>query len=163
MDIRKRAINRFRRTEKNPGQAEDLAQDLLVKLLRDRTMKNLEPISLKAFADKQAGQVGVDNARARDAQKRGGRVHKVELDAPMAPAVSDPNSSFEQTILLLTNLLEKSENGDRLVKIFELYFLDDKKQDEIVALLEISRTTFARDITKIKQILAKHYNIDLNK
>lgn len=96
-------------------------------------------------------QVVVDHARARAAGKRGGDLHRVELD--------DDGAHYEsqgQAMLLLAEALETLEHADpRLLRLIEQHWFIGLDPDELAELHEVSLRTIQRELRRARAWLAE--------
>jgi RNA polymerase sigma factor (TIGR02999 family) len=94
-----------------------------------------------AVAARAMRQILVSYARTQQAQKRGGRAFKVDLDEA---AIVSPEESKE--IVELHEALEQlSALDSRKAQIVELKYFGGLNYDEIAEVLKISRSTVRRD------------------
>ena len=94
-----------------------------------------------AVAARAMRQILVSYARNRQAQKRGGGAHKVELDEA---ALVSPEES-KQIVDLHEALEQLSALDSRKAQIVELKYFGGLNYDEIAEVLKISRITVRRD------------------
>ena len=93
-----------------------------------------------SLAARAMRQVLVDHARARGAVKRGGGMRQVTLEANFAAKASDPVE-----ILALDRALDRLDEIDpQLRQVVELRYFGGLKDDEIGALLGVTRRTTQR-------------------
>lgn len=96
-------------------------------------------------------QVVVDHARARAAGKRGGNLHRVELDDD--DARDEPQG---QAILLLGEALDTLERADpRLLRLIEQHWFIGLEPDELAELHEVSLRTIQRELKRARAWLAE--------
>jgi RNA polymerase sigma-70 factor, ECF subfamily len=86
-------------------------------------------------------QILVQHARSRNAQKRGGGVHKLSLDE--TAIASDEN--LEEIILLDRALSELAELDERKSRIIELRYFGGLSAEETAGTLNISVATVGRE------------------
>ena len=102
-----------------------------------------------AVAARAMRHVLIDYARRRNAQKRGGKRHRVTLESRMM-AAEEPLTD----LLALDTALEKlGERDPRLVQVVECRFFGGMTVDETAVALEVSSRTVHRDWTRAKAYL----------
>jgi RNA polymerase sigma factor (TIGR02999 family) len=92
-----------------------------------------------AVAAKAMRQCLIDHARAKAAAKRGGGAQRVDT-----PAIAEASSSGAIEELEIT-LRDLETHDPRAARVVELKFFGGLSNDDIAALLDISRTTVAAD------------------
>lgn len=106
---------------------------------------------LLALGARVMRQVVVDHARARTAGKRGGDLHRVELDDDDAR-----DESQGQALLLLGEALETLEQADpRLLRLIEQHWFIGLEPDELAALHAVSLRTIQRELKRARAWLAE--------
>ncbi len=109
-----------------------------------------------ATAARAMRHILVDYARRRNAQKRGGKQHRVTLDDRLA--VADLKAA---ELLHLDEALEGlTQQSPRLGQIVEYRFFGGMKVDEIAEVMDISVRTVHRDWTRAKAYLFRALNPD---
>jgi len=102
-----------------------------------------------AIAARAVRQIIVDHARNRAAQKRGGALHRVDLDAATI-AADDSGAS----ILALEDALRKLATLDeRLARVVELRFFGGLTVEETAEVLDVDPRTVKRDWRKARAVL----------
>ena len=102
-----------------------------------------------ATAARAMRHILVDYARRRNAQKRGGKQHRVTLDERMA--VTDMKAA---ELLHLNDALDQlTERSPRLGQVVEYRFFGGMKVEEIAEVLGTSVRTVHRDWTRAKAYL----------
>ena len=94
-----------------------------------------------SMAAQMMRRILVDSARARGADKRGGRALKVNIEET-AVVSATPNPAIVALDEALTSF---SELAPRQAKVVELRYFGGLTEDEIVAVLKISPRTVRRD------------------
>lgn len=134
---------RYMKTERqgNTLQTTALVHEVYLRLIDVTKVEWHERAQFFAMAAQMMRHILVDAARARGADKRGGRAVKVNLDET-AVLASMPNRS----ILALDEALTAfSRVAPRQAKVVELRYFGGLTEDEIVAALKISPRTVRRD------------------
>lgn len=111
-----------------------------------------EPVDRRHFfavASRAMRQIIVDHARSRGAQKRGGALQRVDLDA--ATIAADDSGA---AVLALEEALRKLATLDaRLAQVVELRFFGGLSVEETAEVLEIDPRTVKRDWRKARAVL----------
>jgi RNA polymerase sigma factor (TIGR02999 family) len=93
----------------------------------------------------------VEHARARNADKRGGRLEHVPLESVELTVDND------QSVLALNEALEEFEAlNPRAAKVVELKFFFGCSHDEIAAITEVQRRTVDRDLALARAWIYGH-------
>ncbi len=109
-----------------------------------------------AVAAQAMRRILVDHARRRDKQKRGGAVHKVELDEAML--VSEQRAA---EVLALDDALKSlAEIDPRKGQLVELRFFGGMSIEETAKVLQVSPGTVMRDWTLAKAWLLREITGD---
>ena len=104
-----------------------------------------------ALASVVMRHVLVDRARARLAEKRDGRRHRVTLDSEIIPAEDQPES-----MLQLNDAIERLAVAEpRLARVVDCRFFGGMTDDEIADALEVTRRTVQRDWVKARMLLRR--------
>ena len=104
-----------------------------------------------AYAARVMRSVVVDAIRQRGADRHGGGIEHVELDADVAEAVADPSG---REVLRVHESLQELEAIDaRLVRIVEMRYFAGMTVGEIAGALDIAERTVARDWEKARLFL----------
>jgi RNA polymerase sigma factor (TIGR02999 family) len=104
-----------------------------------------------AVAAKVMRRILIEAARARNREKRGGGLEKVPYQESVIPAPEDDNS----VIALDDALTTLSKTDPRKAHVVEMRFFGGMTNDEIAAVLTISRDTVKRDWNFAKLWLAR--------
>ena len=102
-----------------------------------------------ALAAKAMRQILVDHARRRGARKRGGDLHRVDLDAAEVP-VDDRASEL---LALDDALRHLADLDDRLGRVVELRFFGGLTVEETAEVLDVDPRTVKRDWRKARALL----------
>ncbi len=97
-------------------------------------------------------QVAIDYARSRLAERRGGNVVFVDIDA-LADHPLPVDAQAEQLIAIDAALTKLAALDERLAKVVELRFFAGLEIREIAELLDISEPTIKRDTRAAKAFL----------
>ncbi len=118
-----------------------LADEACQRLLSQRGLKWENRTQFFCAAAKIMREILVDHARARQAEKRGGRLERVAFD----PTVSfSPENSRE--LIQLNDALESLDEIDpQQAQIVDLRFFGGLTEDEIAKVLGVSARTVRRD------------------
>ena len=104
-----------------------------------------------ALAARMMRRILVDHARARSREKRGGGRTLLELDEAL---VADRQPAFE--LLALDDALDRlAELGERPSRAIELIYFGGLSYDEAAEVLDVSRTTLAKDLRFARAWLQK--------
>jgi RNA polymerase sigma factor (TIGR02999 family) len=102
-----------------------------------------------AIAARAMRQIVVDHARGRAAQKRGGSLQRVDLDA--ATIAGDDSGA---ALLALEDALQKlGELDERLARVVELRFFGGLTVEETADVLDVDPRTVKRDWRKARAML----------
>lgn len=154
-DELKRTARRLMKRERpdHTLQATALVNEAYLKLtaMREQSWKNRE--HFLAIAAKVMRQILVDHARAKAADRRGGRGKKVDLEHVFA---SPGTTEYLDTILAVHEaLVTLSELDPRQSQIVELAHFGGLSQDEIAQILNVNVRTVKRDWSVAKAWLHK--------
>jgi len=94
-------------------------------------------------------QIVIDHARKRAAQKRGGALRRVDLDAAELPT----EDGAEELLALDQALSRLSEWDARMARVVELRFFAGLSVEETAEVLEVDPRTVKRDWRKARAIL----------
>lgn len=118
----------------------DLAQDLCVRLFRQRAPEWKNRGHFFAVAAKLMRRIAVDSDRRARALKRGGDREQVDLDR-----VDLVDEGLDVDLIALEEALERlSRSSPSVVKVVELRYFAGLSVDETAAVLEIGRATVLR-------------------
>jgi RNA polymerase sigma factor (TIGR02999 family) len=146
-----RAVAR-RRVPRGPGRTLNtttLVHEAYLKLFDRSQLSWNDRHHFFAVAATAMRQVVVDQARRRQAQKRGGKSLPAALD-PTALAVDD---QAEEILALNEALLRLSKLDERLARIVELRFFGGLSVAEVAEALDTSERTVKRDWRKARALL----------
>jgi RNA polymerase sigma factor (TIGR02999 family) len=102
-----------------------------------------------AIAARAMRQIVVDHARGRAAEKRGGSLQRVDLDA--ATIAGDDSG---RALLALEDALQKlGDLDERLARVVELRFFGGLTVEETAEVLDVDPRTVKRDWRKARAIL----------
>jgi RNA polymerase sigma factor (TIGR02999 family) len=134
---------RYMRNERqaNTLQTTALVHEVYLRLIDVTRVEWRERAQFFAMAAQMMRRILVDAARARAADKRGGRATKVNLDEA-AIFSRAPNRSILAVDEALTAL---SQFAPRQAKVVELRYFGGLTEEEIVGILKISPRTVRRD------------------
>ena len=118
-----------------------LVHETYIRLVSLRRLAVENRIHFFAVAARLMRQVLVDHARSEHAQKRGGGVERLTLDAlgPMVPAATIDALELDRA------LDELAAQEERLCRVVELKFFAGLTNDEAAEALDVSRATVERD------------------
>jgi RNA polymerase sigma factor (TIGR02999 family) len=126
-----------------------LVHETLLKLTSGSSADYRERAHFMAVAAVAMRQLLVDHARERQAQKRGGGMPRVDLEADALAAEGDT-----QALLDLDEALTALAGVDaRLANVVELRFFGGLTEDETADALGVTARTVRRDWTKAKALL----------
>lgn len=122
-------------------QTTELVHEAYLKLIGSTDISWQNRAHFFAIASNAMRQILVDNARKRNANKRGDRKNKISLDE--APTIS---VQTDEQVLALDDALKKLQTVDeRSCKIVELRYFSGLTIEETAEFLEISPATTKRD------------------
>ncbi|MDX1927563.1 MAG: ECF-type sigma factor [Pirellulaceae bacterium] len=125
----------------NSLQATEIAHEAYLKLSGSESLEFESRSHLLATVARAIRRLLVDRARARNADKRGGELHRVLLDD-----ILDKVSQKQPEILDLEIALEELEKVDpRYAKLVELRFFGGMTLEESAATMKVSLRTAAGD------------------
>jgi RNA polymerase sigma factor (TIGR02999 family) len=127
--------------EANTLQTTALVNEVYLRLVDVTKVEWQQRAQFFAMAAQMMRRILVDAARARSADKRGGRAVKVNLEET-AVLASTPNRSI---IALDEALTAFAQVAPRQAKVVELRYFGGLTEDEITATLKISPRTVRRD------------------
>lgn len=130
-------------------QATALVNEAYVKLA-DKTMDIVDEKHFVAIAAQQMRRILVDNARKKQAAKRGGRPLKMTFEEhAIASETESPNHQVE--LLYINKLLDELASFDeRASQIFEIKLFSMLGNEDIAKIMDVSLTTVERDIKAAK-------------
>jgi RNA polymerase sigma factor (TIGR02999 family) len=139
----RRMARRYMKNERqaNTLQSTALVHEVYLRLIDVTGVEWHERAQFFAMAAQMMRRILVDAARARAADKRGGRATKVNLDEA-AILSRAPNRSILAVDEALTAL---SQVAPRQAKVVELRYFGGLTEEEIVGILKISPRTVRRD------------------
>ena len=128
-----------------------LVHETYIRLVSLQRLAVENRIHFFAVAARLMRQVLVDHARSEHAQKRGGGVERLTLDAlgPMVPAATIDALELDRA------LHELAAQEERLCRVVELKFFAGLTNDEAAEALDVSRATVERDWAFAKAWLYK--------
>jgi len=139
-----RLIARRYLKNERPGhtlQATALVHEVYLRLIDVTRVEWRERAQFFAMAAQMMRRILVDAARARGSQKRGGVAHTVNVDDTAVLS-----STADRSILAVDEVLTAfSRIAPRQAKVVELRYFGGLKEEEIVAVLNISARTVRRD------------------
>jgi RNA polymerase sigma factor (TIGR02999 family) len=125
----------------NSLQTTALVHEVYLRLVDVTKVEWHERAQFFAMAAQMMRRILVDAARARNAHKRGGSAHKVNLDETALQSRAP-----DRSILALDEALTAfSQVAPRQAKVVELRYFGGLTEEEIVAALKISPRTVRRD------------------
>jgi len=134
---------RYMRNERqaNTLQTTALVNEVYLRLVDVTSVEWQQRAQFFAMAARMMRRILVDAARARGSHKRGGAVHKVNIDET---AVVSPEP--DRSIVALDEALAAfALVAPRQAKVVELRYFGGLSEEEIVAVLKISPRTVRRD------------------
>ena len=138
-----RMARRYMRAERrgNTLQTTVLVHEVFLRMVDVTQVEWRERAQFFAMASQMMRRILVDAARARNSEKRGGTVEKVNVDET---AVLSPQP--ERSILALDEALTTfSQLAPRQAKVVEMRYFGGLSEEEIVAALDVSARTVRRD------------------
>jgi RNA polymerase sigma-70 factor (ECF subfamily) len=153
-ELRRVAAGYLRR--ERPGQtlqATALVHEAYLRLLREQQVSWQNRAHFCAIAANSMRQILVERARARNAAKRGGGLHRITLDDAVAPAQADDAAlDIDALDQALTRLAALDAQQARLV---ELRYFGGLTIDETAEVLGVSPATVKRSWVVAKAWLRK--------
>ncbi len=153
-ELRRVAAGYLRR--ERPGQtlqATALVHEAYLRLLREQQVSWQNRAHFCAIAANSMRQILVERARARNAAKRGGGLHRITLDDAVAPAQADDAAlDIDALDQALTRLATLDAQQARLV---ELRYFGGLTIDETAEVLGVSPATVKRSWVVAKAWLRK--------
>lgn len=164
-DLRARLDARFRgplmsfflRRVRDRDEAEDLTQDVFVRLVGSASLDNIE--NADAFVFKVASNLLLDRAR-----RSRNRVEKIGLDSALVDEIAQEfveDRGPERVLLgrqaLCDVLAALDELGERTRNIFILFRLENMKQRDIAELYGISQSTVEKHVMRAVMHLAVRF------
>jgi RNA polymerase sigma factor (TIGR02999 family) len=146
-------------------QATALVNEAYLKLA-DKTMHIADKKHFIAIAAQQMRRILVDHARQKNANKRGGKQHKVTLVEQPLDSQSDMGHDSIELIYIDELLNQLAAFDPRAAHIFELKLFSMLTHPEIAELLGLSLATIERDIQAAKawlKIQMKTDDVSTNK
>ena len=132
-------------------QATSLVNETFLRLADGPDIEWTDRAHFFAVAAKVMRRILTDAARARNREKRGGGMEKVDYEEAVIPAPEDDRSVIALDDAL--NLL--SQTDPRKAQVVEMRFFGGMTNDEIAEVLTISRDTVKRDWSFAKLWLAR--------
>jgi RNA polymerase sigma-70 factor (ECF subfamily) len=140
-ELRRLAAAHLRRERPEHSlQATELVNELYLRLA-GRTHQLQNGAHLRAVAAKGMRNILVDHARARRAGKRGGDVHRIDLEGL---EIGSP-AMVEKVLALEEALSRLSEWDSRQARVVELRFYGGMTEEEVGEVLGMSTRTVKRD------------------
>lgn len=128
-----------------------LVHEFYLRLVRSGGLQGEGRRAFFAYASKVMRSVIVDSVRERQAERRGGDVHRVTLSTEL----QDQLPASEEDVLRIHDALDVlSQAEPRLAKVVEMRYFGGYSELEIAEALEVTDRTVRRDWEKAKQILA---------
>jgi RNA polymerase sigma factor (TIGR02999 family) len=128
-----------------------LVHEAYLKLLDQGRVTWRDRAHFVALASVVMRHVLVDRARARLAEKREGRRHRVTLDSDLVASEDQPDA-----MLQLSDAIERLALVEpRLARVVDCRFFGGLTDDEIAEALEITRRTVQRDWAKARMLLRR--------
>jgi RNA polymerase sigma factor (TIGR02999 family) len=151
-ELRKLAHSRIRRSgELTLLDTVGLVHESYLRLERAGELRFDDRGHFMAYAARVMRSVVVDAIRQRGADRHGGGVEHVELDADVAAAVADPSA---REVLRVHESLQELEVIDaRLVRIVEMRYFAGMTVAEVADSLGVAERTVARDWEKARLFL----------
>jgi RNA polymerase sigma-70 factor (ECF subfamily) len=152
-ELRRVAAGYLRR--ERPGQtlqATALVHEAYLRLLREQQVSWQNRAHFCAIAANSMRQILVERARARNAAKRGGGLHRITLDEAVAPALADEAVDIDALDQALTRLATLDPQQARLV---ELRYFGGLTIEETAEVLGVSPATVKRSWVVAKAWLRK--------
>jgi len=151
-ELRQMAHRRLQRErDGHPLSTTDLVHECYLELVDQTRTGWQDRLHFFATAAQVMRHLLVDHARRRDAQKRGGDAPHLDLEEATVSA----EASADLFLALDEALRRLSERDERLGRVVECRFFGGMKEQEIAALLDLSKRTVRRDWRKAKGWLAR--------
>ena len=142
-DLRRRAAAYLRRERVNHTlQTTALVHEAYLKLVDQKAVKWKDRGHFFAVAAQAMRRILVDHAKHKNREKRGGPEADVQLDASVENAIVRSNVDIEALDEALSRLAIVDPDQERLV---ELRFFAGLSLDDAAAMMDISRSTAARE------------------
>lgn len=160
--FRKPLMSYFLRRVRERSEAEDLTQDVFVRLLRAAQQKPIEDVEALVFVT----AANLLKNRARDTQRRSRTVGPPVDAASLATSgrenveVRDPERVLLGRESVTDLLAALDELGERTRDIYILVRLENMKHADIARLFDISRSTVEKEVMKAALHLARRFGRD---
>ena len=142
-ELHKQATRYLRRERKNHTlQPTALINETYLKLIDQREVSWQNRAHFFSIAAQAMRRILVDHARMKHREKRGGDTVELPLEEALTVAVEEKDINLIALDEALTRLEKKDKQQSRLV---ELRYFSGLTLEEIADILNISRTTAARD------------------
>jgi RNA polymerase sigma factor (TIGR02999 family) len=128
-----------------------LLHEAYVRLVRAGTLDVASRGHFLAYAARAMRSVVIDFARARQAERRGGKHRDVTLDTAIA---EDAGDGEEQVLRVHEALEELAQVDERLVRVVEMRYFAGLTEQEIGEALGVPERTVRRDWEKARVLLA---------
>lgn len=135
-------------------QPTELVNEVYLRFAAGRSERPRNRKEFFCFASRLIREILLDRARARLAERRGGRVHKVALDEALG--VARQTEPGPEVLLAIGEVLERLEQAEpRQAHLVELRFFTGLTLEQAAAVLEISLATAERDWSAARRWLAR--------
>ena len=141
-------IARRQLLRERPGhsvQASALVNDLYVKMLSGESANWENRAHFFSVAASNMRRILIDRARRRGSQKRGGELHRVDIDEQFIVAAESDDDESAKLLALDAALTELARLDERQARIVELRFFAGLTADEAAEALGVSRRTVMRE------------------
>ena len=150
--IARAQLNRHRRG--NTLDTRALVNEAYLKLFDGTGLDYANRTHFYATVARAMRQVVIDHARARLAERRGGDLERIDLDALENHGLP-VDAQAEQLIAIDAALTKLAALDERLVKVIELRFFAGLEVKDIADLLGLSEPTIKRDTRAAKAFLQR--------
>lgn len=143
-DLRQLAGRHVRQARNSGPSATSLVHEVFLRVAKRDALPFEDRGHFFAVASRAMRQIVIDEARSRNASKRGGGQPVIDLEALQiaAPAAASP----VEDLLALDNALERLESeAPRLARTVEWHFFGGLTFDEIAEATDVSKRTVQRD------------------
>lgn len=130
-----------------------VVNELYLRLLGGQPVSYHDRVHFFAIAAQTMRRILIDYARARVADKRGGRQQRVGLSAVDA---ASPAAPCEQLLDLDTLLSALATTDPRAARVVELRFFGGLREEDVAEVLQVSVITVKRDWKAARAWLAAH-------
>lgn len=151
-DLRRLAARHVRGARNSGPSATSLVHEAFLRMARHGELPFADRVHFFAVASRAMRQIVIDEARSRQALKRGGGEADVDLEAVVVavPAAAAP---IEEILAVHDALDELERDEPRLARTVEWHFFGGLTFDEIAAATGVSERTVTRDWRAARALL----------